>query len=273
MSLWNQKCYEELADDLRKLAAGRPIVEILNSGNWGDALILAGQDKFFADIGIEVERIPVQKLSRTKSRRVLLRRYLKRKRAIFTGSGALRKHYLRPEQFLAASKQFAKVLVMPSSYPFTIDHDPKHMTFWRRDHLESFEAMPDAKFCHDLAFYLQPAPREMSQQVGIFFREDVERAEFEIPEGNVDISAEQTHTYDIESFFDRVGACEVIHTNRLHVGIAATLLGREVHLYPSVNSKLEAVFQASIRPFYDNVTYHESPSPELYSLARVMKEA
>ncbi|MEM8653482.1 MAG: polysaccharide pyruvyl transferase family protein [Pseudomonadota bacterium] len=273
MSLSDQKCYEELADDLLKLASGKPIVEILNSGNWGDALILAGQDKFFADIGVKVERIPVQKLSRTKGRKVLLRRYLKRRHAIFTGSGALRKHYLRPEQFLAASRQFTKVLVMPSSYPFMIDHDPKHMTFWRRDHLESVDAMPGAKFCHDLAFYLQPAAREVSQKVGLFFREDVERASFAIPEGNIDISAEQTHTFDIEPFFDRVGACKVIHTNRLHVGIAGTLLGREVHLYPSANSKLEAVFQASIRPHYDNATYHKSPSPELYSLAREMHEA
>ncbi|WP_299648656.1 polysaccharide pyruvyl transferase family protein [uncultured Tateyamaria sp.] len=273
MSLRNEQCFQELADGLKELAQGKPMVEILNSGNWGDALILAGQERFFADVGIEVERIRVQKLSKTKRSKELFRRYIKKRRAIFTGSGALRKHYKRPEQFQDAARQFEHVLVMPSSYEFAIDHDPKHMTFWRRDNLESVASMPDARFCHDLAFYLQPAAREVTQEFGFFFREDVERASFDVPEGNVDISAEQTHAFDIEPFFDRVGACKIVHTNRLHVGIAATLLGREVHLYPSVNTKLESIYQASMRPFFDNVVYHDAPSTELYALAQKMAEA
>ena len=240
------------------------MVEIVNSGNWGDALIHAGQAEFLRDIGVAVKQVPVQKLQRSKPWKSTLKRMLMGERAIVTGSGAYRTVYDRPAELVRAASRYSRVLVMPSSYPFRPGYIPSRTTFWRRDHLESIEAVPEARFCHDMAFYLKPRARPVTQEIGLFFREDAERTDIALPHGNVDLSAEGTHKTDIESFMDRIGACRVVHTNRLHVGIGAALLGREVHLYPGDNRKIEAMFDASLRPFYDNVFFHTQVPDSLY---------
>lgn len=267
MSLRDHTCFQDLAQDVRAFAQGRPIVEIVNSGNWGDALIHAGQAEFLHDIGVDVIQIPVQKLQRSKPIKTALKRWIKRERAIVTGSGAYRDVYARPAELAQAAKRFAHVLVMPSSYPFRPSYDANRTTYWRRDDLESMGAVPEARFCHDMAFYLQPAPRDVTQDVGVFFRADAERTDMEPPPGNIDISAEGTHKSDIEPLLDRIGACRVVHTNRLHVGIGAALLGREVHVYPGSNRKIEAMFKASLEPYYQDVHFHHEVPQSLYSAA------
>lgn len=107
-----------------------------------------------------------------------------------------------------------------------------------------------------MAFYLRPKPSRIVREVGNLFRNDTERAFFELPEDNIDLSAEGAHQTDVEGFLDRVGKCEVLYTNRLHTGIAGILLGRAVHLYRSRASKLMSIFKASIASDYGNATYH-----------------
>lgn len=261
MSLRDQPCFLELADDVRKFAGGDRVVEIVNSGNWGDALIHAGQRAFLSDLGIATVPVPIARLRKDKLRhRILAAMRGLQPKAIITGSGAYRDFYNRPAELGVAAARFRNVLVMPSSFPFRPDLDPDRTIFWRRDMLESYEAMPEASICHDMAFYLDPAPRAPGKGVGIMLRNDVERLELELPEGNIDLSNEGTHLSDPDLFLDRIGAYEVIHTNRLHVGIGAALLGREVHLYASRTRKLESIFKSSLEPFYPNVHYHSDPS-------------
>ncbi|WP_299546538.1 hypothetical protein [uncultured Tateyamaria sp.] len=264
MSLRSHSCFNELADNVRALANGSALVEIVNSGNWGDGLIHAGQAEFLADIGVQVERIPVRRLQKKESWKTGLRRLIKGRNAIITGCGAFRDVYNRPSEFALAAKQFKHVLVMPSSLPFMPNLDARRTTFWRRDSAESMKGAPDARFCHDMAFYLQPSPRKATQDLGMFFRDDAERSGVTLPPGNVDLSTQGTHETDIGPFLDHIGACRVIHTNRLHIGIAGALLGREVHLYPGSNDKIKSMFEASLQPFYDNVHFHSEPPSSLY---------
>jgi exopolysaccharide biosynthesis predicted pyruvyltransferase EpsI len=261
MSLRHQPCFDALAEDLRRFADGEPVVEIVNSGNWGDALIHAGQAEFLSDAGIVVEQVPIARLRKnTLKHRLLAKLQGPRGKAILTGSGAYREFYDRPDEFGIAASRFSEVLVMPSSYPFRPPLDPARTRFWRRDNVESLEAMPDARFCHDMAFYLQPAPRVATRGIGILFRTDVEKLDIDLPVTNIDLSNEGTHLSDPEKFLDRVGDYEVIHTNRLHVGIGGALLGREVHLYASRTRKLESIFKSSLEPFYENVHCHVAPA-------------
>lgn len=271
MSLREESCFAELADAVRRFARGRKIVEIVNSGNWGDALIHAGQAEFLRDNGIEVDQIPISKLkgSHRLKTKMALRLVLRGRRAIITGSGAYRPFYDRASEMASASRRFREVLVMPSSFPFLPDFDAERTILWRRDKLESMEGAPHARFCHDMAFYLNPAPRTPTRTEAFFFRDDAERGSAPIPAGNCDVSNEGTHKTDPERFFDRVGDYEVIHTNRLHAGIAGALLGREVHLYASRTVKLQSIFECSLQPFYPNVHFH----PDVADISALAKRA
>lgn len=269
MSLRQEPCFQDLADDLRRFVCGETVVEIVNSGNWGDALIHAGQAAFLADLGISVEQVPIGQLRKNTFRHRLLAKLRgSRPKAIVTGSGAFREFYNRPDEIAVAASRFENVFVMPSSYPFRPKLDPDRTIFWRRDELESLDGLPEARFCHDMAFYLSPKPRVATKGAGLMFRTDIERLEIDLPASNVDLSNEGTHRTEIETFLDRIGEFEVIHTNRLHVGIGAALLGREVHLYASRTRKLESIFKSSLEPFYDNVHYHSDEA----DIARVLQE-
>ncbi|WP_424965108.1 polysaccharide pyruvyl transferase family protein [Dinoroseobacter sp. S375] len=270
MSLRHQPCFQELADDLRRFAGDDMVTEIVNSGNWGDALIHAGQAAFLADVGISVDPVPIGQLRKNKfHHRFMAKLRGPRHKAIVTGSGAFRDFYNRPDEIAIAASRFANVFVMPSSFPFRPKLDPERTIFWRRDALESLDGLPEARFCHDMAFYLQPKPRKATKRDGILFRTDIERVDVELPASNVDLSNEGTHRSDIEPFLDRIGDFEVIHTNRLHVGIGGALLGREVHLYASRTRKLESIFKSSLEPFYDNVHYHSDEA----DIARMLEKA
>ncbi|MES0826272.1 polysaccharide pyruvyl transferase family protein [Ruegeria sp. SCP11] len=266
MTLRNEKCYSELARDLKEFSGGRKIVEIVNSGNWGDTLIRAGQAEFLADNGIEVDQISIFKLRKPETKkpalkalRSQLRAFFSNDVAIFTGSGAFREYFNRSNELAIAAKKFSKVLIMPSSVPFSLSLDPTRTVVWRRDKLESMTGAPNAKFCHDLAFYLDPRPRASSKKMGVLFRTDVETDGSSVPPGNLDLSQEGTHNSDPEEFLNRVGEYEIIYTNRLHVGIAGALLGREVHIFPNRNQKIHSIYECSLKPFYKNVHFHDEP--------------
>jgi hypothetical protein len=118
--------------------------------------------------------------------------------------------------------------------------------------------MPTALFCHDMSFYLGSFQAEPGQGEGWFFRTDAESArDGRLPPGNQDISTRGDHRSDIYPFLAEIARSAVIHTDRLHVAIAACLLGREVHLYPGAYFKNRAVFHSSIQGYYDNVIFHE----------------
>lgn len=124
--------------------------------------------------------------------------------------------------------------------------------------------MSHSFFCHDLAFYLQPRRRVPTKRVGLLFRDDAERAEYPLPPGNRDISLEGTHLSSSDVFFDQVGDHEIICTNRLHVGIAGALLGREVHLFRSRSGKISSVFEVSLKDKFEKVHFHsDTPVAEI----------
>jgi len=263
MSLKHAPEYERLADDIRAQRSGRQIY-IANPGNWGDAMIRAGTHAFFRTFDIEVHEIPVRKMTRLTPLLARLRARHLRPVVIYGGGGALtglyQKHSARVSRLADSA---SRTVIMPATYgPDTFLRAPglrRNCSLWRRDEFESRESCPDSEFCHDMAFFLDAPEVDPSMSVGHFFRSDVERSG-RLPDisPSRDISALGSHLTPIDDFFAQVGACETVHTDRLHVAIAGALLGRRVHLYANSYFKNRAIFQTSIAPNYPNVTFHDS---------------
>ena len=82
-------------------------------------------------------------------------------------------------------------------------------------------------------------------------REDMEKPENTVnPRGNIDISKRGRAHTPIDGFLEKIGTARHVHTNRLHVGIAATLLGRQVNLSGNDYFKIRAIFESSIKPHF-----------------------
>ena len=166
----------------------------------------------------------------------------------------------RHEQLRKASDGFHRTIVLPSSVGMPLILKSKFTDVWLRETDVSPQFIPDYRFCHDMAFFLNPIKREVTKEVGYFFRTDAEAVIEGLPIGNNDISAKGLHNSDPSEFLNEIGKHQVVYTNRLHVAIAGALLGRETHIFASRGDKTRAVFNASIKHNYPNVSFHqESP--------------
>ncbi|MEP1356269.1 MAG: polysaccharide pyruvyl transferase family protein [Tateyamaria sp.] len=262
MSLKNAPCFKELADSLKAhTKAGRVLIELVSGGNWGDALIHAGQKKFLAEYNIRHIRMPIKQMWHRNTRKILKSRSL-RPVALFSGGGALMPWWKRYDQLLLASDGFNRTIVLPSSIGMPLELKSRFTDVWLRETTVSPQFVPDYRFCHDMAFFLAPSPREITKGPGHFFRTDLETVSEDLPADNNDISAKGRHNSDPEVFLDEIGKHEVIYTDRLHVGISGALLGRETHIFASRGDKTRAIFNASIAPNYPNVSFHEESPKE-----------
>lgn len=247
--------FERLAGILREECGKRPVYYVPNSGNWGDGLIRHGTRKFFSDIDLKYKEMTTIKKD---WRFPVLRGGV----VIYGGSGAWCKYYNYGEYYVSRFSRRFRVIVLPSTYES--NYSLPRTVFFRRDHFESMTNMPDSVFCHDMAFFIgKEFNREgMNDGVGFFFRTDVETAnKIKLPYSNMDISAKGNHLSDVSGFFAAINDFSIIHTDRLHVGIAACLLNKEVHLYPNSYFKNRAVFHSSIQGYFDNVHFHEDFYP------------
>jgi len=97
------------------------------------------------------------------------------------------------------------------------------------------------------------------------FRTDKERAHDTVPANNVDLSrllriGVQNYTVNAlicREFLEFLDAFSVIHTDRLHVTIASSLLGKEVHLHANNYYKNRAIYDHSLRTRFPNIHWCE----------------
>lgn len=73
---------------------------------------------------------------------------------------------------------------------------------------------------------------------------------------DVNIQVEENLTVAADNLFSYLSKFEEINTDRLHVGIAATLIGKTVNLYSGSYYKVAGVYVFSMRGRFNNVTYH-----------------
>ncbi|NRA39222.1 MAG: hypothetical protein HRU15_13840 [Planctomycetes bacterium] len=249
--------FKSLEEAIKDKCGRSKIYYLPNNGNWGDALIRHGTLKFFDDINLNYKELDVDGCKKLKKRnRTPL--FSKRNTLIYGGGGAWCKLWDFSKRITKLQKRFNHVIVLPSTYelPYSIPNT----SFFRRDMFESKENMPNAPFCHDMAFYIG---KHFFQNIdshgkGYFFRSDKESANrIKIPSCNVDISAKGNHLSDVSPFFEEINRYAVIHTDRLHVAIAACLLEKETHVYPGSYFKNLALYKSSMAGHYENIFFHE----------------
>lgn len=96
-----------------------------------------------------------------------------------------------------------------------------------------------------------------------FFRKDIESLGLEARSLNYDISnmymygthSKYINYYAASKFVSMINKCDEINTDRLHVCIAAAMLGKSVNFYPNSYYKCEAVYNYSIKSKFPNVRW------------------
>lgn len=120
----------------------------------------------------------------------------------------------------------------------------------------------------------RPSNKHNGQTVLNAFRTDGEKTAFPLPSDNIDISevfalGTETDVVIKESssrFLQYINQFQTINTNRLHVAISATLLGKKVNFYPNNYFKCQAVYNYSLRD-YSNLTWHDTSENTLRNVS------
>lgn len=252
--------FDALAARIKDILQGRPAIFFINPGNWGDSLIREGAEAFLRHYDIPYTPIKFKDILK---KRITLEEAKASSRhpapvMIYNGCGAFSPHYKTLSRVTKLANEFETAVFLPSTYALEINRSafPKDSHFFVRDRFESQNQMPDCQFCHDMAFFLKPVASEPILEHGTFFREDAEAPQgFMVPKNNYDISkAGRAHT-PIDRFLEKIGQYKSISTNRLHVGIAAALLGRQTLIQANDYFKIRAIYHSSMRDYFPNATF------------------
>ena len=243
--------YAVIEKVLKNKCSRGPVYYLPNPGNWGDGLIRYGTLKFFSDINLKFKEL-------TRNKKDWLIPILKGGTVIYGGGGGWCKLWNKSPADVTKLKRRFNVIVLPSTYESS--YSIPNTMFFCRDTFESKNNMPDAIFCHDMAFYIGKQFFRGNKGVGdgYFFRSDPETAnKIKIPPNNNDISLKGNYRSEVFQFFNEINRFSAIFTDRLHVSIAACLLKKEVHLYPGAYFKNRAVYLSSMKSQFENVCFHE----------------
>lgn len=258
--------FNELAANIIASAQGRKIIYIPNPGNFGDGLIRYGTKQLFLDHQIENDEINIR-YSHVKFQ--LTPYLLKNKKYYFVygGGGAWSEAYGFAKNTVKYIDRFTKdYTVLPSTY--ALPDMPEKGTLYRRDNAESTKFAPNSAFCHDMALYAACRPTSRvtyaapTKGMGICMRTDHESrfAGQVVHPNNIDLSVLGDHMCNGDDLLKMVSEYEHITTDRLHICIAACIVGRPVDLITGSYFKIRAIYESSIKDvFGDQVQIVESP--------------
>jgi exopolysaccharide biosynthesis predicted pyruvyltransferase EpsI len=96
------------------------------------------------------------------------------------------------------------------------------------------------------------------------FRMDIEKTNIKIPDDNIDLSLRFQYglssrpltDYMTTQVFSYLDYFHTIRTNRLHVCIAAALLGKTVELFSNNYHKIQSVYEYSLKDAFPNVIWN-----------------
>lgn len=112
----------------------------------------------------------------------------------------------------------------------------------------------------DLAFYLNIEDKYkniIGENECNAFRTDIEKTRIRISKDNIDLSLEcrrDTSRESVVCLINEINKYHTINTNRLHIAILSTLLGKRVNFYKNSYYKNESVFKYSLFSF-ENIKY------------------
>lgn len=240
-----------------------------NPGNAGDGVIASATYDFFERNALTY--VPYRADERYSADTDIL---------IFGGGGNLIEGlYAEGRDFIQSNiHKFHKTIIMPSTIRgysdlFTNNID-KLVVFCREnttfDYIKSLSHEPNKNvfIADDMAFYLDLSQylslKPAYKQQANCFRTDSESLTGEHKENNHDISLTWNGDYWDNEFLARnstrcminfLEEYKVVNTDRLHVAILASLLGKEVNFYPNSYYKNEAVYNYSLLNHYPKTCF------------------
>ncbi len=254
---------------------GSKIKYIPNQGNAGDSLIGFATLQVFDELELDYE---ICKPTEVFEGQIIL----------YGGGGSLIRKYQGSKKFLLNNHKKNDIIVLPHSFHDCDDllaNLSKRVVLIARekisyDYIKSrMKNSRNALLSDDMAFHIKNIDKYKNTScVGVcnaFRVDNNERRQF--PKDNKDISAdfrrpmfmktwytpddvniqvEENLTVAADNLFSYLSKFEEINTDRLHVGIAATLIGKTVNLYSGSYYKVAGVYDFSMRGRFNNVTYH-----------------
>lgn len=250
-----------------------------NPGNAGDALIWYGTICLFKKLGISY--IPYNLAKKYSLLPVI-------DVIVYGGGGNFVPYYSDCSTFLKKNMSIDKpILLLPHTVqgnekllgnllPNVLIFCREHMSY---DHCQDIVPFKENIFmADDLAFFADLSFADFKEEDNppknlYAFRTDIEvnqlRNNIVLPNSNQDISLceliSKKSYYELnysvmKKFIQTINAYDIVWTDRLHVAIAAFLLGKKVHLFDNSYGKNRAVFDHTIKKLdvYGRVIFHES---------------
>lgn len=216
-------------------------------GNYGDSLIWHGTMNLLSELDIRIINVDI---NTEKINDVLL----------IDGGGNFVDYYGDVHDFIRQKHgQYKEIVFLPhtifgSKQVELLSQFKKNVTIFCREKesmkfVESYAKKCQVFLWHDCAFYNKF--ENLGKGTGVLnaFRSDIESIVKQLPESNIDISYNGYATKPLAEFLTAIANFEQVNTDRLHVAIAAVLLGKKVILYPNSYFKNKAVFDYSLKRF------------------------
>lgn len=221
-------------------------------GNYGDSLIWHGTKRLLSSLEISIHCVEIES---TKNNDILL----------IDGGGNFVDYYSDVRDFLIKKPNlYSEIVILPHTIfgerqiEVLNKISSKLTVFCREKTSLKFlnESLPnsDLYLWHDCAFYNRFEITPPGQGILNAFRSDRESVLHRLPTLNRDISSIGYATKPLDEFINTLRKYEQINTDRLHIAICGTLLGKLVKLFPNSYYKNKAVFDYSLAKF-PNTTF------------------
>lgn len=276
------------------LDAARPnTLFVPNRGNAGDSLIGEGIFQFFESIGFRYGDASLTDVLDQPSRVVIagggnlvlpyhnIRIFLERNFDRFEDVIILPHTIMGHEDLLARmDERFTLICRERRSLEFCqkhakgarIFHAHDMAFFWDRADTLSYARSAAIRNIGDLRFdvrnlkhifrFIQHRDKVKDGILNVF-REDVEKPDRPVPPNSVDLShALATDSTDrpyaacaVVALMKFIGRAELVRTDRLHIAILSTLMGKKVEMYDNSYGKNRAIYEYSLAGRYANVRF------------------
>jgi len=223
-------------------------------GNYGDSLVWHGTKRLLSSLNITEHYVDI---SPPKDNSVLL----------VDGGGNLVDYYSDVKDFLIKKPTlYDEIIILPHTIfgekqIEILNNISSKLTIFCREKvsakfLEDRMIHGKVYLWHDCAFYNEFLQTSTGKGVLNTFRSDKESILKTLPRLNSDISYNGYATKPLNELIDVLQKYEQVNTDRLHIAICATLLGKQVRLFPNSYYKNKAVFDYSLKKF-PNISFIE----------------
>lgn len=223
-------------------------------GNYGDSVIWHGTMELLTALDIKVRYVETD--SRQNNNVLLI-----------DGGGNLVDYYSDVKQFLIMKPDaYSEIVILPHSImgeaqAIVLNSVSSNLTIFCRERVSAeflHAKLTKAKvhLWHDCAFYNHFTPVPAGSGELNAFRTDRESVLETKPSSSVDLSANGYAKKPLQELVASIQGYQHVNSDRLHIAILSTLLGKTVKLFPNAYYKNKAVFEYSLKRF-PNIAFIE----------------